>query len=88
MVRRQVFFFGRVQGVGFRYTVCSISSHFDVRGFVRNRPDGSVELVIEGESKELERFLQSIRDRLEGFIEREEATESSANGEFDRFRIR
>ena len=39
---------GRVQGVGFRYTVRSLAVGFDVTGFVRNLPDGRVHLVVEG----------------------------------------
>ncbi|MCP4230397.1 MAG: acylphosphatase [bacterium] len=39
---------GRVQGVGFRYYVVNKARGYDVTGFVRNMPDGSVETVIEG----------------------------------------
>jgi acylphosphatase len=59
--RRRVVFSGRVQGVGFRFTCQSLARGFEVVGFVRNLPDGRVELVAEGESRELEAFLASIR---------------------------
>jgi acylphosphatase len=39
---------GRVQGVGFRFTTVEVASRFPVTGFVRNLPDGSVEIVAEG----------------------------------------
>ena len=62
LVRVQVHYSGRVQGVGFRYTVKSLVPGYDVLGVIRNLPDGRVELVAEGERVELEAFLQAIRD--------------------------
>ena len=44
----QVIFTGRVQGVGFRYSVRSIAKHYSVKGYVRNLADGTVELVMQG----------------------------------------
>lgn len=57
-------FQGRVQGVGFRATTADIAVNFAVVGHVRNMRDGSVELVAQGESEELARFLGEIRSRL------------------------
>jgi len=71
MTRRRIHFFGNVQGVGFRYTTCSVAHGFDVTGFVRNCPNRSVELVAEGESGEIERFLDALRAQMGGYIERE-----------------
>lgn len=68
-VRRRVFFSGRVQGVGFRYTAERIAKGFKVRGFVRNLADGRVELVMEGEPSTLDAFLQAIRSDLGGKIQ-------------------
>ena len=62
LVRVHVHYSGRVQGVGFRYTVKSLIPGYDVLGIIRNLPDGRVELVAEGERAELEAFLQAIRD--------------------------
>ena len=62
LVRVQVHYSGRVQGVGFRYTVKSLVPGYDVLGVIRNLPDGRVELVAEGEQVELEAFLEAIRD--------------------------
>ena len=46
--RRVVHYSGRVQGVGFRYTVRTLATRFAVTGFVRNLADGRVQLVVEG----------------------------------------
>ncbi len=62
LVRVHVYYSGRVQGVGFRYTVKSLVPGYDVLGIIRNLPDGRVELIAEGEQTELEEFLQAVRD--------------------------
>ncbi len=88
MIRRRICFFGYVQGVGFRYITCSVARGFCVNGYVRNRPDGSVELVVEGESKEIQRFLDSLCDLMSSHIERTEILEEPSTGEFTEFGIR
>jgi acylphosphatase len=62
MVAKQVIFEGRVQGVGFRYTVKDLSRGFEVCGWVRNLPDGTVELQAMGESDEVEAFIKEIAE--------------------------
>ena len=62
MIARQVFYEGRVQGVGFRFTVKQIARGFDVVGWVRNLDDGRVELQCSGESSEVEAFLEDISE--------------------------
>jgi len=88
MIRRRIHFFGNVQGIGFRYTTCSVARGFEVTGFVRNCSNGSVELVAEGQSAEIERFLATLRDRMEGHIEREEIITEPASRAFGGFGIR
>jgi acylphosphatase len=77
-----------VQGVGFRATTHSIARNFDVAGFVRNLPDGSVELIAEGFPRELQAFLDAIGERMDGYIDRAEAAEVAAEEELQDFRIR
>src|SRR5262245_16520417 len=57
-----VLFFGRVQGVGFRYTVQEFCAANRVTGWVRNREDGSVEAELVGESDQVQRALDAIKD--------------------------
>ena len=57
---RQVYYTGRVQGVGFRYSVKQIASGYEVTGWVRNLPDGRVELAASGDHQEVEAFIDAI----------------------------
>lgn len=69
MTGRQVYYEGRVQGVGFRYTCKNIARGYDVVGWVRNLPDGRVELQCSGAPEELEGFLEAIAEsELKGHI--------------------
>jgi acylphosphatase len=52
---------GDVQGVGLRYFVMREARSLGLRGWVRNRDDGSVELVAEGDRRDLERLLDAAR---------------------------
>lgn len=62
MIARQYFFEGRVQGIGFRYSVKQLAKGFDVIGWVKNRTDGRVELQIMGEEEEVDDFLEELND--------------------------
>lgn len=69
MIAKHVFYEGRVQGVGFRYTLRQIAKGYQVTGWVRNLADGRVELLAGGETDELNDFLQAIGESdLAGFI--------------------
>ena len=86
--RMHIFYAGRVQGVGFRYTVKTVAAGFDIKGTVRNLPDGRVELVAEGDSAELKAFQQAIRDEgLAGLIRDEQVEWSEAQGGLRGFEI-
>ena len=86
--RMQVVYSGAVQGVGFRYTVKTVASGFELTGTVRNMPDGHVELIAEGARAELEAFRQAIRDEgLGHFIRNEDVSWSEAGNELRGFEI-
>jgi acylphosphatase len=53
---------GDVQGVGFRYFLVDSARPLGLRGWVRNRPDGAVEVLAEGDRPKLERLLQAARE--------------------------
>ena len=86
--RRSVYFSGRVQGVGFRYTTRNLALRYDVEGYIRNLPDGRVELVMEGPDAEMDQVVKDIRRKMNGYIRNIESHTSSATGEFEHFSIR
>ena len=67
-VCKRVHYWGHVQGVGFRYTTLHLAGQFKVTGYVSNLLDGQVELLVEGEADEVERFLQRVTDKMAGYI--------------------
>jgi acylphosphatase len=62
MISLQVFYEGRVQGVGFRFSVRQIAKGFEVTGWVRNLPDGRVELHVTGDEEEVRAFLDQVAE--------------------------
>jgi len=54
MVTRRLHISGRVQGVGFRYSMRHEAERRGVRGWVRNRADGSVEALLAGDAEAIE----------------------------------
>jgi acylphosphatase len=77
-----------VQGVGFRYTIKTVATGFEITGTVRNLTDGRVELIAEGSRAELEEFRAAIHDAgLAGFIRDEQVIWADAKNEFRGFEI-
>ncbi len=64
----EVYYSGRVQGVGFRANARHISRRYEVTGFVRNLPDGRVHLIAEGQQEHVEQFLADIAESMAGNI--------------------
>ena len=83
-----VFFSGRVQGVGFRYTTLQVAKEFEVSGYVRNLPDGRVQVEAEGRPDELKSFVEAVQERMHGFIRKTEQKTTLATGEFKGFLIK
>ena len=86
--RREVYFSGRVQGVGFRYTARDIAARFDVRGFVQNLEDGRVLLVVEGQPRVLDAYVRAVQAELSRFITSSQPTVLPATDEFTSFNVR
>ena len=87
--RVTVFYVGRVQGVGFRYTVREVACGYELTGYVRNLHDGRVELTAEGSEEEVTAFLEAVRaSQLGSHIRNEDVNWGQATGEFRGFDIR
>ena len=89
MTARQVFFEGHVQGVGFRWSVKRIATGYDVTGWVRNLPDGRVEMHVMGEKSEVEGFIEGVQEsELRANIRRTEVSNGDLRSGAKGFEIR
>ena len=66
-IRVTINYKGRVQGVGFRWRVNHLALSCSCTGYVKNLPDGTVELLVEGESNEVYRFIAKVNVQLKEF---------------------
>lgn len=81
MIRRRVVAHGYVQGVFFRDTTRRLAQQRGVSGWVRNRHDGAVEAVFEGEPEAVERLVQFMHQGPRGAeVERADITEEEPEG--------
>ncbi len=84
-----VWFSGRVQGVGFRYSTVQVAKEFDVCGTVRNLADGRVELQVEGAPAEVRAMVAAVEERMHGYIRKvERSTPVRRAAQFQGFVIR
>lgn len=82
-----VYFTGRVQGVGFRYQSLQVSKEFDVTGYVKNLPDGRVQLEAEGTKAEVDAFVAAIEERMHGHVRKVERASARRTAQFQGFSI-
>jgi acylphosphatase len=87
MTGRMVYYSGRVQGVGFRATTAGLARGRPVTGWVRNLADGRVQLLAEGAEKDVEAFLQAVREHWKGYVEKEQIEKQAATGKLKGFEI-
>ena len=80
MVCKHVYYSGQVQGVGFRYTAQHVAEGFGVAGFVRNLPDGRVEVLAEGDPNQVDEFLSALAQRMAGYIDGTQFVDESPIG--------
>ena len=89
MTGRHVFFEGRVQGVGFRWTVKNLARGYDVTGWVKNLPDGRVEMQVSGETEEVDAFIEAIAEsELKSHIKKSDVSVIPPPAGFHGFEIR
>lgn len=61
IIRRHILFYGRVQGVGFRYTAYYSATELGLTGWVKNKWDGSVEMEVQGNPAQIDRLLAMLK---------------------------
>jgi acylphosphatase len=83
-----LFYSGKVQGIGFRYTVTDIARQQRVYGWVKNLNDLRVEVIAEAEEDTLNKFLELVNEQFSRYISDVEVKWLSASGEFRDFQIK
>lgn len=75
MTHKVVFYTGRVQGVGFRYTTDNLAKRFAVAGYVQNLPDGRVRLDVQGAADQVQGLLDAIDQTMARNIKAKDTTD-------------
>ena len=87
MVGAHITYIGRVQGVGFRFTVQRYAMSLNLVGWVRNCPNGSVEMLVEGAKKDIEKLCQNVEEYFTGHIRNREIQFTTADRKLTGFEI-
>lgn len=82
-----IFYSGTVQGVGFRYAVERFASGLKLTGWVKNLPDGRVEILCEGLPEDIEKLVGQVDSRFDGYIKEKKVSFSAVEGTFKDFQV-
>lgn len=78
--------FGKVHMAGYRSKVVTIAKAFDLKGYVKNLPDGRVKVLAEGSEADLDRFIKAIRiENTLIHVEDIQVEQSDGTGAYDEF---
>jgi acylphosphatase len=83
-IAKHIFFSGRVQGVGFRFTALNVARRYGLTGFVRNTADGKVELLLQGIEDDINDCIEDLQQTFSASnIEIQQAPFDSSYENFD-----
>lgn len=85
MIRAHIFFSGRVQGVGFRFTAQKMARELKLLGWVKNLSDGRVEMMVEGDRVKIEHLIHKLITRFH--TDRHEVDWINARGQWQDFDV-
>ncbi len=80
-------FKGRVQGVGFRYTALRIASRCELTGYVKNLPDGSVEMLAQGDPQDIRDCVDDIKESFRANISDVNINDAPYDNSYESFLI-
>ncbi len=87
MIAKSIIFTGRVQGVGFRFTARRAANRRQLTGFVRNVPDGTVEMLAQGRSEDIDDCIQDLKEYFAGYLKETRIEEIPPDPRYTDFQI-
>ncbi|HUS74195.1 MAG TPA: acylphosphatase [Sedimentisphaerales bacterium] len=84
---KHIIFTGRVQGVGFRFTAFRIANRYKLTGFVRNSPGGTVEMLAQGLSEDIDDCIREIKESFSGYVRETKIEEIPLDTQYLDFKI-
>lgn len=87
LIAKHIIFIGQVQGIGFRFTTHRIANRHQLTGFVRNLPDGSVEVLTQGKPEDINKCIYEIKLAFAGCIRQTQIEDAPPNPKYTDFRI-
>lgn len=87
MIRAHILYSGRVQGVGFRATAQRYGQDLNLCGWVKNLPDGRVEILAEGDREKIVQLCQHLEKYFQGYIKDKNIDFVPAKGDYADFDI-
>ena len=87
LTARKIVFSGRVQGIGFRFTALNIASRCQLTGYVRNIPEGEVEMVAQGTAEMIDDCIRDLQDSFVGSISHIDIEEATPDPKLTDFKI-
>ncbi len=87
VITRHIVFSGRIQGVGFRFTALNIANRCGLTGYVRNLPDGDVEMLAQGTAEMIDNCIRDLQDSFVGTISHIDIEEATPDPKLTDFRI-
>ena len=86
-VAKRIVFKGQVQGVGFRFTALNIAGQYQLTGYVRNAPDGTVEMLVQGPAGDIDGCISDIKDSFHGYVQETSVEDAVFDAKYKDFRI-
>ena len=87
VIAKHIVFSGRIQGVGFRFTALNIANRCGLTGYVRNLPDGDVEMLAQGTAEMIDNCIRDLQDSFVGTISHIDIEEATPDPKLTDFRI-
>jgi acylphosphatase len=87
VIAKHLVYSGRVQGVGFRFTVLNVANNYRLTGYVRNLSNGGVEVFVQGHFESIDSFQRDIDESFAGYIRQTDVELVPANTSLTEFKI-